>query len=77
MRDSILLRLSLVSAIVSMPLGSLLAEDVSLLDDSTTIANNALNEAGVVSGDENASNPLAVVNSVDFRAQFFDLGGAQ
>ena len=70
--------LSLSIAVVFLQPGSLLAAEISLLDDSSTIADEALGEAGIerASDQENASNPLAAVNNTDFRFQYFDLGGA-
>jgi hypothetical protein len=78
MKKSITLRLSLTFAIVSIPFGSLFAEDVSRLDDSATIADDGLEEAGAseASSSENASNPLAAVNNTDLRFQYFDLDGS-
>jgi hypothetical protein len=77
MKERITLRLSLASAIVSMPLSSLLAENVSLLDDSATTADQVVEELGdEASSPENASNPLAAINNTDLRLQHFDLGGS-
>jgi hypothetical protein len=79
MKPTFALSLCLASTFVSMPFGSLLAEDVSLLDDSATIADEVLEEAGAegAPSPENASNPLAAVNNTDFRFQYFDLDGSE
>ena len=69
--SSTVLSLSLAAVAISMPFESVLAAEVSLLDDSATIADEVMEEAGVGGGSspENASNPLAAVNNTDFRFQ--------
>ena len=53
------------------------ADDVTLLDEPSEVADQVLQEAGAaLARQENASNPLAAVNNTDLRFQYFDLDGA-